>query len=400
MKTLQTFCIFALSAFVGAQPTTLDHAIRSSRANRPALEAARLRVEQANLARRALGSYPSTRLSLGYGSDPETGGSDDDLVLSQPLDLFGRASAHRRTGTAMVLAAQAGYRQIALEVQSEVVSAYVEAATSSELLRSAQAVQAVYERLYEATKARVDGGIEPGFHLTQVSLDLEQAKLATEQRQAEAEANLKRLSTIMGLDAKAEIGGDLPNLEITDTDDAGLIHQRADLQLLAAEVSAAEAEVGIARLGNMPELELQGRRTPWQEREDRYGLRVQLSIPLFDFGRARSETKSAATKADAARKALADATMLALGEVKAAKSEAAAAKRQVEKYAALVSKAKELVERLRPGLTEHATTLLEVLDATRVLRDLEMAYVESKARSARAHARYLKATGQLLEVTP
>lgn len=400
MKTLQTFCILALSAIAGAQPITLDQAIRSSRANRPALESARLRVEQASLTRRALGSYPSTRLSLGYGSDPETGGSDDDLVLSQPLDLFGRASAHRRTGTALVLAAQAGYREIALEVQSEAVSAYVEAATSSELLRSAQAVQAVYERLYEATKARVDGGIEPGFHLTQVSLDLEQAKLATEQRQAEAEANLMRLSTIMALGSNAEISGDLPIIEVTDADDARLIQQRADLQLLAADVQAAEAEVGIARLGNMPELEIQGRRTPWQEREDRYGLRVQLSIPLFDYGRTRSESKSAATKVEAARKALADATALALGDVKAAKSEAESAKRQVEKYAALVAKAKELVERLRPGLTEHATTLLEVLDATRVLRDLEMAYVESKARSARAQARYLKATGQLLEVAP
>lgn len=399
MKSLQTFCFLALSAIAGAQPITLDQAIRSSRANRPALESARLRVEQANLTRRALGSYPSTRLSLGYGSDPETGGSDDDLVLSQPIDLFGRASAHRRTGTALVSIAQAAYRQVSLDVQSEVVSAYVEAATSAELFRSAQAVQAVYERLYEATKARVDGGIEPGFHLTQVSLDLDQAKLATEQRQSEAEANLQRLSSIMGLESQAVIGGDLPSIEVGEVDEAKLLQQRADLHLLAAEVQAAEAEVGIARLGNMPELELQGRRTPWQEREDRYGLRVQLSIPLFDFGRARSETKSAATKADAARKALADATKLALGDVRAARTEALAAKNQVAKYAALVAKAKELVERLRPGLTEHATTLLEVLDATRVLRDLELAYVESKARSARAQARYLKATGQLLEVT-
>jgi len=382
------------------QEVSLADAIRSGRAKRPAFEAARLRIDQANLSRRALGTFPATRLSLGYTSDPEVGGSDDDLVLSQPLDIFGRTTAFRRSGNALVAQAEASYKQVAADVQSEVVTAYIEASTSRALVRSAEAVEAVYAQLYEATRLRVEGGIAPGFHLTKVGLDLEQAKLTTERRRSEAAVNLEQLAALIGHTEGSLAVGDLPAIEGADADEAMLARQRADLQLLAADVQAAEAEVGVIRLGNRPELELQGRRTPWQERDDRYGLRVQLSIPLFDYGRVRSETKAANVRADAARKALEDATKLAAGELRAARIERDAAGSQVEKYQGLVARAKELVERLRPGLTEQATTLIEVLDSTRVLRDLEEAYVEARARLARAQARYLKATGQILEVTP
>lgn len=400
MRIFQTFFLLAFAACAIAQEVSLTDAIRSGRAKRPAFEAARLRIDQANLSRRALGAFPTTRLSLGYTSDLEVGGSDDDLVVSQPLDIFGRTGALRRSGNALVAQAEASYRQVAADVQSEVVAAYIEASTSRALVRSAEAVEAVYAQLYEATRLRVEGGIAPGFHLTKVSLDLEQAKLTTEQRRSEAAANVEKLAALIGHTEGGLAVGDLPPIETSEVEEALLARQRADLQLLAADVQAAEAEAGIIRLGSMPELELQGRRTPWQERDDRYGLRVQLSIPLFDYGRVRSETKAANVRADAARKALEDATKLATGELRAARIERDAARTQVEKYQGLVVKAKELVDRLRPGLTEQATTLIEVLDSTRVLRDLEEAYVEARARLARAQARYLKATGQILEVTP
>ena len=400
MRIFQTLFLLAFAACANAQEVSLNDAIRSGRAKRPAFEAARLRIDQAKLSRRALGAFPATRLSLGYTSDLEVGGSDDDLVLSQPLDIFGRTNAFRRSGSALVAQAEASYRQVATDVQSEVITAYIEAATSRALVRSAEAVEAVYAQLYEATRLRVEGGIAPGFHLTKVNLDLEQAKLTTEQRRSEAAANVEKLSALIGHTEGSLAVGDLPPIAAADVDEALLARQRADLQLLAADVQAAEAEAGVVRLGSMPELELQGRRTPWQERDDRYGLRVQLSIPLFDHGRVRAETKAANVRADAARKALEDATKLAAGELRAARIERDAAGAQVEKYQVLVSKAKELVDRLRPGLTEQATTLIEVLDSTRVLRDLEEAYVESRARHARAQARYLKATGQIIEVTP
>lgn len=399
MRSFFLIFILALAAFTAAQqPLTLEQAISSARTRRPAFEAARLRVVQASLSRRALGAFPATRLFVGYSSPLDVGGSDDDLVLAQPIDVFGRTSAARRSGNALVAQAEAGFRQVAVEVQNEVVDAYVDAAAASELAKSAKAILAVYERLHEATRLRVEGGVAPGFHLTQVSLDLEQAKLRAEQRQSELGSSLAQLRALTGADSLIAIQNGFPDIVSTAPDEAKLVAQRPDLLLLAADLQAAEAELGIARKTNLPELEIQGRRTPWQERDDRIGLRLQLSVPLFDHGRARDEAKAASTRLEAVRKALADATKLAIGDVEAARIEMDSAAAQVEKYEALVARAKDLVERLRPGLTEQATTLIEVLDSTRVLRDVEQFFVEARARLAQAQAKYLRATGQIVEV--
>ncbi len=400
MKTLSILCFAGVAAMASAQHVGLSDVLRSARANRPLLQAASLRLSQSKLTSRALGAYPSTRLFVGYTSDPETGGSDDDLVLSQPIDLFGRTDAFRRSGRALVAEAEASYRQVSLDVQTEVLEAYLAAVAAAELAKSARAVQAVYEQLHEATRLRVEGGIAPGFHLTQVSLDLEQAKLRAEQRQAELDSALRKLESSSGLTRLHDFQGAFPDLLPIQSDAEALKRQRPELLLLNAQAQLADADIAIARASGRPELELQGRRTPWQERNDRYGLRLQLSIPLFDDGRAASESKAARLRAEAARQALADSIKLAEGEVAAAQIEVKSASEQVGKYGALVVRAKELVNRLRPGLTEQATTLIEVLDATRVLRDLEQAYVEARTRSAHAQAQLIRASGLILEVKP
>lgn len=400
MRTLPILCAAGIATSATAQHIGLDDALRSARSHRPLLQAANQRLSQAKQSSRALGAFPATRLSVGYTSALETGGSDDDLVLSQPIDLFGRASAFRRSGKAIVAEAEANLRQTALDVQTEVVDAYVVAISASELAKSARAVLSVYEQLHEATRLRVEGGVAPGFHLTQVSLDLEQARLRAEQRQAESEAAVRKLEAVTGIADLGTFRGEFPAIAPATADAAALKRQRPELLTLEAQAQMAEADAAIALASGRPELEVQGRRTPWQERDDRYGLRIQLSIPLFDHGRVAAETRAAGLKAAAARKTLADALRLAEGEVGAARIEFDSAKEQVGKYERLVGLAKELVERLRPGLTEQATTLIEVLDATRVLRDLEQAHVEAKTRLAQSQARLVRATGHILEVNP
>lgn len=397
MKLFLSISITVLSAFAFAQePLALEAAIGSARKQRPTFEAARLRVVEANLSRRALGAFPTTRLFLGYSSNLEVGGSDDDLVLAQPIDLFGRTSVARALGDARIVQAEAEFRRVAVEVQSEVVSAYVEAAASAELVRTAALVQQTLERLYEATQLRIEGGVVPGVQLTRVGLELDQAKLKKQRREAELHANLQRLATVVGA-AEIQVAGAFPELALMAVDDAVLMRQRPDLLLLSADVQVAEADARVARLGSLPELEIQGRRTPWQQSDDQYGLRIQLAVPVFDFGRVRAETRAASIRAEAARRALADATRLAAGDIAAERIEVDSAREQVAQYETLVTTARELVERLRPALTEQATTLIEVIDATRSMRDIEEALVEAKERLAHAQSRYLRATGQLLE---
>lgn len=401
MKLTYTLISLSLALVASAQePISLNQAIHFARTQRPAFEAARLRVVQAHHSRRALGAFPATRLFVGYTSDPEVGGTDDDLVLAQPLDLFGRSAAARELGSAEIVRAEAGLRQVAVELQAEVVTAYVGAATSAELARAAKSTFETIEKLFQATRLRVEEGVAPGVQLTRVGIELEQARLRAEQRRAELEANVQRLSALLGGERSRFTVEGIPQIQAGPIDDQTLLRQRPEILVLASDVRLAEAEARIAKLTTSPELELQARRTPWQQSDQRYGLRLQISVPLMDFGKARAESRAASTRAEAARRSLDDAMKLAVGEVAAAKIEADSAELQISKYEALVATAKQLVERLRPALTEQATTLIEVIDALRSLRDVEAALVEARERRALAQARLLRATGQVLEVTP
>lgn len=390
--------LFAITAAVSPRlPSTLDQALQTARAHRPALEAARLRVLQAERLYRASGAFPATTLSVGYSSDLAVGGSDEDLVLAQPIDVFGRGAAARRSAEAGLALARAEHRRVAIQVQGEVIQAYIGAAAAEELVESAVGAEQTLTQLYEATRLRVEGGVAPGVQLTRVSLDLDQARLTVQRRRTEAEGANARLRSTVG---EGDIGAPrLPQSLIAMDPARKLSLQRPDLLLLAAEVQAARAEANQISVSARPIFEVQARKTPWQSADDRFGVRVQLSMPLFDSGVNRAEAKAADIRAEATMRALDDAARLAKGEVLAAEVEMRGARAQVERYAALVAEARELVARLRPGLTQQATTLIEVLDATRALREIEQAHVEARERRARAEAEFLRATGVLLEVS-
>lgn len=399
MKSKIAF-VFALAAAQVAQAQdaqfTLDRALSMARANRPSVAAAQLRVTSARQMRRGLGAFPSTRLFVGYSSDPAVGGSDDDLVLSQPIDIFGRTAAARAIGDAAILRAEAELQQTLAGIQAEVVEQYSEAAAARALAQSALQIVDIAQRLNDAIKTLVAEGRVAGVQLTRVEIELERARLSLNQRQAEEQASLQRLSGLLNVPVEQVVVPGFADLTVDVIEPALLQRRRADLLLLAAEVSSAEAEARVARLSSLPELEIQGRRSAWQERDERYGARIQISIPLFDYGRARSETAAARTRAEASRRTLGDATRIAESELTAALIELTAAQEQITRYQMIVESARSLVEKSRIGFTAEAISLLEMLEATRALREVEEGLVEARLRLARAQSRYLRATGQIL----
>lgn len=391
---------FLVSSFASAQDTQvgLEQALALARSHRASVAAAQQRVISAQASRRALGAFPATRLFLGYTTPVEVGGSDDDFVISQPLDLFGRRGAARAIGDASIQRAESELKVALAEVQFAVMEEYSEAAAAKALADSARQNKEIAQQLNDAIKVLVEEGRLPGVQLTRVGIELERARLAEGQRRAEYEASLERLSAVLNVPrAQLDVAGFAP-VALPALDDAALLAQRPDLQVLAADVRSAEAEVRTARLGNHPELELQARRSPWQDRDARFGARIQLSFTISDYGRTRSETSAAQSRVVAAQKVLADARRIAESDLKSSRIELEAAQAQITRYEAIVQSARLLVERSRVGYNERAVTLVELLEGTRALREVEEDYVGARRRLASAQARYLRAGGVLIEV--
>ena len=387
-----------LAMFANGQSLSLDQAVASARDKRASVQAARLRLERARFCRRALGTLPATSLLVGYSNDLRVGGSDDDLVISQPIDLFGRTNAARRTGDALVLQAEANLRQIELELQNDVVTLYVDAVATRSRVLIAKEAESGAQSLYLAIRELVEGGKLPGVQATRVSIELLRATAARKQREVEAAAALRRLAAAIATE-KVSVAQAFPAIPTLEVSEALLKSHRADLMLLSAEVAEANADARLARADRQPQLELQGRRSAWQE-DPAYGVRLQLNFPLFDGGKSRAQEAAARRHADAARKSFEDALSIARAETEAARLEVRGAQAQIGSLDQVIATARDLVSRTEIGLKEGANTLVDVLDASRALREIQESLIDARATLSLSQARYLRATGTLLEVRP
>lgn len=389
-----------MPALVSQSPEPIDLTGAISRAvqTRPVVQAARLRVEQARLIRRSLISPASARVDLGASTHTELRGNDDDVVLAQPIDLFGRRRANRALGDAQVLLAEAGLRTALAEVQGDVVERYAEAVAADQLTANAAASLQLTERLRDLTRLRVEGRIAPAVQLTRVGIEVERARQNLLLRQAQRRAALRRLGGAVGTPVEAVADyGSVPTANI-DADQLAL--SRGDLLTIGANLRVAEANARVARASGRPEFEASARTNIWTPGDKVSGLRVQLSIPVFDFGRIRNEVRAAETQVEAERRTLEDATQRAQAELEAIRLELEASNEQIASFQTLIASARELVEKSEIGLREGAAgmTLLDVLEATRALREVEQGLVEARLRLAQAQAAYLRASGRVLEV--
>lgn len=397
---MNPFSLALLSALTSGQTPgalTLDQALALARQNRPTVRAAELRVEQARLQRRSLIAPLPTRLDLQATTNQNLYGNDDDIALSQPIDLFGRRRARRSLGDAQIQLAEATLRQTLGEVQSDVVDRYAETVAAGQLVQTSQAQLELAQRLLDATRRRAEGGIIPPVQIRRVNIEVERARQTLSLRQANQVAARRRLAGALGVPTEQVAVADFATVPVAPIDIATVARQRADLLTLSAQFAIAQANVAVSQVQFRPDFELSARTNAYSYGSNRpSGLRATLSIPVFDFGRRRNDVKAGQAAAQAEQRALTDATARAQAELDAVSVELAAASAQRESFERLLADTRELVRISNVGYNEGATTLLEVLEASRALREVEESLVESRLRVAQAQAAYLRTTGTLL----
>jgi outer membrane protein TolC len=376
-------------------PINATDALKLAGVNRPALKAAKLSIEQAKSGSKAAGALSPTMLFMGASSRSELGPNDQDLQLSKPLDLFGKRRASKQVGEAGVQLALAEYGSIASGLQSDVLTAYAEAVASQHQKEVSDELLGIAEGLLKATKRRFDEGKVAETQVTRATIELERAKQAAELSAADLKASLEKLSSQLGTDvSKLAIPSDA---KIEPLVNPG-IDDRADLLVLKSQILVAEAEAGVARNSNRPDLNAMIVRSPFSSDPGYFGGRLQLSWPIGDNGRSRNETAAAKKRAEAAQKLLDDATQRAKAELKAAQIALEARQSQIVRYEAILASARDLVAKSQKGYSEGFGTQIDVLEATRALREVEKELVEARQQLSFAVIAQYRASGFLAEV--
>ena len=385
----------AASLCHGQAPLSASGALKLAAQNRPALRSAKLSIEQARISSKSLGAYAPTTFLIGASSRSELGSNDMDLQLSQPLDFFGRRSANKQVGEAGIQFSLAEYVSLATDLQNDVLTAYAESVANQHQKEVAAELLKISEGLLIATRRRFDEGKVAETQVTRASIEFERAKQSAELTSADLNASLEKLSGLLGTE-KSSIA-----LEADATIEPLVnpaIDGRPDLLVLRSQVQIAEADAGIARVSNRPELSAQILRSPWSNDPGYFAGRLQLSWALFDHGKARNETSAAKKRAEAARKLLEDAKSRARAEVKAAQIALEARQSRIARYEAILVSARDLVAKSQKGYSEGFGTQIDVLEATRALREVEQELVEARQQLSLAVIAQYRASGFLAEV--
>ncbi len=352
-----------------------------------------MNLDRARLSARALGAFPATQLGIGQSTRADLGATDIDLFISQPIDVFGRSSADRKLGEAGVLAAEAELKATILKVQSEVISYYFEAAAAQHLTESAEGLLDVSESLLTATRRRFEEGKVPEVQVTRAMIERDRAIQTVKLRQSQFRSEYARLVGAIG-----EVGGEL-SLEsdlIVTFDDENEVTLRPDIMGLESELRAAVAEEVIARRASLPELELIGLRSPWRGEETHFGARLQLTWSCNSVWREKNEISAARTTADSIRARIEDAKQLAESEIRSIRIELTAALERVDSYQALLDANRVLVQKTHLGFEQGVGTLIDVLESTRSLREIEQELVEAKLAAHLAANSLLESKGILV----
>ncbi|MBS1704032.1 MAG: TolC family protein [Armatimonadetes bacterium] len=387
------FIGFGIFGFGLAQAQSATELVQSALKNRDKIRAARLQIAAAKNTSNSLGAFPMTRLEAGSGTRPDVAGGEE-LTLFQPFDLFGKAKAARQGGDADIKVAEADFRQAELSVQTEVLTAYANLGSARQNLQNSKDQLDIVKAVEAATKSRVEARALPEIQLTRAQLEVEKANQSVLDRQADFDAALVKLRQTTGISDPLETDANIefiPSLEVA----TGPEKRRPELLALGAQMAGLRAEEKQAKLSLAPDVELQGRRSPWADPE-MYGVRLQFVVPLWDHGASRQRQQAAKRKQDATELEYADLLKQVQAEIEASKLQYEAAQKAVTTYQKLADGARDLLTKIQSGFELGASSLIEVWDAKRAYADALNELSAARLKRDLAATDLYAAEGQIL----
>jgi cobalt-zinc-cadmium efflux system outer membrane protein len=223
--------------------------------------------------------------------------------------------------------------------------------------------------------------------LSRLQIDRARAEADARQAQAEFEQAQVALAYLIGREAEAgqlRAGDDWPALEEQALAQAPL-EQRPDLEAARRRLAAAEADRDLARarksrdvtVGVQYEHNLQNAPT------NSYGFGV--SVPLFIWHEYEGEIARAEADLDSARLQLEQQQAQAVGQVAQARNALLAARERNRRLAGgLLGDAERVAKAAEFAYGKGAMSLMDLLDARRTLRQIQVEAASARADYAKA----------------
>lgn len=404
----------------------LNRLVQQALQANPSLGSARARLQQsrANLDLEQANAAPSVGASAlaAHARLPPanlgalTGGSSASSVnlynlgvdASWEADLFG---AHRRAiqaAGASAQAAEASLADVQVSLTAEVVNAYINLRDRQQRLAlGEQSVQAQQDML-ALTGQRVQRGTASSLDQIRVQNQLDATRAELLPLQAEREAYLNQLATLLGqepgtLDAELNTTSPLPlpPQQVAVGDPVALLRRRPDVRAAERTLAADTAKIGQAEAARYPSLKLFGviglggtHPSDLTRLDDFVALGApMLSWNFLDFGRAKARVTQAEQVRDEAEMKYRQAVLEALRDAEDSLSRFRYGRITVATLARSKASADRALALARQRYQAGTGTLIEVLDTTRQQISAQQNLLQAEANLTRSFVGIQKALG-------
>lgn len=382
----------------------LDEIITLALERNPAVAAAGGGVKQRRGERVTAGAYlnPSISGTAGRGAitDPRTGVAilEHRVTIEQPLELPAKRRARLNAAEAQLAGAEAELQDARLTVQSETKVAFYQLLLAQRDLELSTQNLSINREIFQMIKARVDAGQARPFEAVKANVELQKAEKELSRAQNVVLVVRVRLDTLTAgaLGKTFSVSGDFRSLrEELSLDQLTVPALESHPRIRLPEKRREQAEYTIVqeRESRIPYIAVSGTYNREAGNED---FLMGLRVPLPLWYRRQGEIEAALGARERAEAERRSAQNELVNAITQHGQEIRTAGQQIQVFEkGLLKQAEEALRIARLSFAQGAASLLEVIDAQRVYRQILLEYAQARADLSIALARLERWTGEL-----
>lgn len=355
-------------------------------------------------------NWPTDQLyGAGTLSDDTTWDNDATLGLNYDLDLWGRDRNATERAVDLAHMSVAEQRQAQLELEDNVVGAYIQLSLSYARRDIAERMLAQQQQILDLAQRRLQGGIGTHFEVSQAEAPIPETHRQLDEIDEAIALGRNQLAALAGKgpgDAAA-IGRptlSLSNaLKLPSSVPAKLLGQRPDVVASRWRVAAQARGIDVAHAGFYPNVDLVGSLGHAASsggffefltgRKLGYSVGPAITLPIFDGGRLRAELGDASAGYDAAVAQYNRTLVDALKNISDQLIRRESMDKQRVFAAESVAMAQKTYDIATVAYTRGLTDYLNVLNAQTLLFRQQQVQQQVQAARLVAHARLVVALG-------
>jgi len=393
----------AVVSAVSVGNLSLAQALSLAAARSPLTQQSTQNVAGAAAKLKAAKAIQNPTLSVAHWAGNNTGGLDEDIILTQVIELGGKRAYRIRGAAADLSAAQYDRIGSALDLRLSVRSAYYEALRAQEEYNAASDALSTAQKFAQAAQTQYQAGDVARSNVIRSQVELTRAEQALSAAKNERDNRIATLRSLTGFAPGA-------NVALTDkleyvlasyspaTLESLALQNRPDIKSAQATRASLEAAVQSARAQSRPDLFIEGRRASIDPAVEGASIRAGVIFTPWDYGSKHANVEAAQAAVNAQDAKIAELQRTAGLEVETDYRDLEQARSAVESFqGGRLARAKELLDMTLTGYNRGASTYLEVLDAQNTYRSEQTEYARALATYNIALATLERAVGGTLQ---